>query len=354
MMPTAAIFEVMDTVRRAQGWTLAALGFGPSECDYRLIASGSHWRLRDYGGSNRGASVLVVAAPIKRPYIWDLAATVSAVRHCLREQLRMFLLEWAPSRQNDGNAGLDEYADAVWECLANVSTVAEAKGAFVAGHSLGGTLAAIAVAANPANVRGLILLGAPLCFPAATSHFRDSIAAMDPSALSEMKVVPGSFLSQVSALASPETFIWSRYRDALACIGDPLAMDIHARVERWALDEAPLPARLVHQIFVWLYRENRLCRGTLAVHGKAVGPSSLSVPTIAVVNTADEIAPAASVAPFLAGASVTDARLIEYPGESGVALQHLAILAGREAHARLWPEIIAWIQARAGRHAASD
>jgi polyhydroxyalkanoate synthase len=140
-------------------------------------------------------------------------------------------------------------------------------------------------------------------------------------------------------------------RDALSSIGDPLAMDIHARVERWALDEAPLPGKLVHQISVWLYRDNRLCRGTIDVHGNKVGPSSLRVPTLAVVNTADEIAPAAAVAPFLRGASVRDVRLIEYPGESGVALQHLAILGGRDAHARIWPEIIAWMQARAERHA---
>jgi len=28
-------------------------------------------------------------------------------------------------------------------------------------------------------------------------------------------------------------------------------------VERWALDEVPLPGKLVHQIVEWLYRENR-------------------------------------------------------------------------------------------------
>jgi polyhydroxyalkanoate synthase subunit PhaC len=45
--------------------------------------------------------------------------------------------------------------------------------------------------------------------------------------------------------------------DAALSVGDPLAMEIHARVERWALDEIPLPGKLVHQIIDWLYRENR-------------------------------------------------------------------------------------------------
>ena len=31
--------------------------------------------------------------------------------------------------------------------------------------------------------------------------------------------------------------------------------------------------------------------------------------------------------------------VIEYPGEAGVCLQHLAILIGRESRNRIWPEI---------------
>jgi poly[(R)-3-hydroxyalkanoate] polymerase subunit PhaC len=36
-------------------------------------------------------------------------------------------------------------------------------------------------------------------------------------------------------------------------------------------------------------------------------------------------------------------RIIEYPGEVGVCLQHLGILVGRQAHAAVWPEIISWL-----------
>ena len=57
----------------------------------------------------------------------------------------------------------------------------------------------------------------------------------------------------MSELASPATFIWSRLIDAVLSATDQRALDIHARVERWALDEVPLPGKLVHQI-EWLYR----------------------------------------------------------------------------------------------------
>jgi poly[(R)-3-hydroxyalkanoate] polymerase subunit PhaC len=114
-------------------------------------------------------------------------------------------------------------------------------------------------------------------------------------------------------------------------------------VERWALDEVPLPGRLVHQIAEWPYRENRFCRGALIV--LTVGPSCLDVPTLAVVNTADEVAPLASIEALLDALPTKDVSLITYPGEIGVALQHLGILVGREAYARVWPNIIAWLAA---------
>ncbi len=87
----------------------------------------------------------------------------------------------------------------------------------------------------------------------------------------------------MSAVASPRTFISSRLMDAVMSITDARAMEIHARVERWALDEVPLPGKLVYQIIEWLYRENRFCRGILQIGQKFVGPSSLSAQTLAVV-----------------------------------------------------------------------
>ena len=63
-------------------------------------------------------------------------------------------------------------------------------------------------------------------------------------------------------------------------------------------------------------------------------------------GSSPEIAPRASVAPFIEAMPTKDVRLIEYPGETGVGLQHLGILAGRQAYARVWPEIISWLSAR--------
>ncbi len=267
-----------DVIRRAQGDLIGALGLVPSECPYQIISSHSYWRLRDYGGEDQSPSLLIIAAPIKRPYIWDLTSSISSIRFCLRQSLHVQLLEWMPASSHAGNHGIDEYVRAISEAVTTVTAIAKGAKPSMIGHSLGGTLAAIYGAFQPETIKGLVLLGVPLCFEPSKSQFRDALISLVPRKISEDEPFPGSLLSHASALASPKTFIWSRLIDAVLSAGDPLAMEIHARVERWALDEVPLPGKLVHQIIDWLYRENRFCREKL--QGKCL--SKDEAPRIAV------------------------------------------------------------------------
>ena len=340
-----ALFETIDVFRRAQGDAMASLGLGPNECAYRVVASRPYWRLRDYGGDETSQTILVVAAPIKRPYIWDLTPATSAIRYCLRAGLHVYLLEWLPASRQTGNNGFAECTLAMSECVAKVATEGAGSRPSVIGHSLGGTLAAMYAAIAPTTINGLVLLGTPLCFQPGQSQFRDALVSLVPATLSA-DTIPGSLLSQVSALASPGTFIWSRLVDATLSLLNRHTLEIHGRIERWTLDEIALPGTLVHQIVNWLYRENRLCRGVLQLGDTPVDPTNLSTPTLAIVNTADEIAPIASLKPFTQALPSGALRIIEYPGEIGVCLQHLGILVGPEARAKVWPDIISWFNSQ--------
>jgi polyhydroxyalkanoate synthase len=339
-----ALFSMSDLLRCAQGQTLEAFGLGPQESPYKVVASGAFWRLRDYGKPAPAQSVLIVAAPIKRAYIWDLAQSASAIHYILHKGFHVYLLEWLPVEGNDRN-GLAEYAESISECVARISSAGGKT--FLMGHSLGGTLAAIFAASESESIRGLVLLSAPLCFQAQTSRFRDALVSLVPSGLINTGPCPGSLLSHMSALASPSTFIWSRFVDAVLSGADDHAREIHARVERWALDEVPLSGELVCQIIEWLYRENRFCSGNLKIGDKLIGPVTLTTPTLATVNIDDDVAPIVSVKPFIESMPIKDVRLVEIPGETGVCFQHLGILIGRKIQAAFWPEIVSWMESHA-------
>lgn len=343
-------FSLTDLVRQLQGQAFGALGLDPVETPYRIISSGSFWRVRDYSELNTGQPLLVVAAPIKRPYIWDLTPSTSAIRNLLVQGFRVRMLEWLPASKATSMNGLDEYVDAISECVANMSSESGRVKPLLAGHSLGGTLAALFAALRSEVIQGLVLLSAPLCFQPETSRFRDALVDLVPSGLVAADPFPGSLLSHMSAMASPNTFIWSRLLNAATSTTDNHALEIHARVERWALDEVPLSGKLVHEIMEWLYREDRFSRGDMTIGGKRIGPLTLSAPLLAVVDTADEIAPTGAVKPFIDAMRGERGRIIEFPGESGVPLQHLAILIGLKAREVVWPEIISWMKDTAQRH----
>src|ERR1700746_1523771 len=196
------MLALIDTLRQMQGDALGWLGLGPTECDYRIVAASTRWRLRAYAGATAGPPLLIVAAPIKRPYIWDLADPVSVVRHCLQSRLHVYLLEWLPPSHGDKDAGLEGYArQSIGEAVARLAQDAGIAKPFIMGHSLGGTMAAIFAAIDPPSVRGLVLLSTPLCFEPGGCRFRDALAAMAPPNLSMMEIVPGSLLTQLSMMA---------------------------------------------------------------------------------------------------------------------------------------------------------
>src|SRR3546814_1534721 len=97
----------------------------------------------------------------------------------------------------------------------------------VAGHSLGGTLAAIFASLNPDRVRGLVLVDAPLSFGEAGDPLAQTIVMM-PHAnwLQSMfgSPVPGSAINCLCACAVPEVFLGQPATDPPHRLMDPEAM----------------------------------------------------------------------------------------------------------------------------------
>jgi polyhydroxyalkanoate synthase len=342
-------FASADRVRRLTGSWLEAAGLGPCETPSRRTLVQPGFELRAYGEPGAsGRGVLLVPAPIKRSYIWDLAPAASVVRRCLERGLRVYLVRWTDP---DVQLGLSGYADGLLvAALRAIQAEMGQRRVVLIGHSLGGTFAALFAAAHPEHVRGLVLLEAPLHFGAgafeatvAGSRFTRSLGTAPPA-------VPGTWLGLAATLAAPDVFVGARWIDRVASSWDPERLRLHYRVERWALDELPLSRRLVEDVVHLLYREDRFMRGTLTLGGRVVRPQQVITPILAVVDPRSRVVPEASVRPFLDAAGTGDTTLLEYRGDTGVSLQHVGVLVGPTAHRRLWPSILDWMV----RRSASD
>jgi polyhydroxyalkanoate synthase len=319
-----ALFEQLDELRRAQGALLDAAGIGPRESAYRVVHRCPGVSLRRYeNGNERRAMLLMVPAPIKRAYIWDLAPDVSAVRRCLAAGTRVYLADWQPAPPQ---FGLDDYAERlILECL-------EAAGdepAILLGHSLGGLFAAIFCALHPERVRGLVLLASPLHFGADARAFSRMVAALEPQDLPDS--LPGSYLGMASFNAAPASFGWERWMDAVLSFADPAGLRTHAQVARWTLDEFALPRRLVTELVTLIVREDRFVRGRLEIGGRSAAPSRLTAPLLCVVDPRCGVVPPETVLPFVEAVASRDKTLLHYEPDLGVGLQHVGPLISRRS-----------------------
>ncbi len=330
-------FDQLDCVRRMQGATLEAMGLGPLETPHTVAHTESGVALRRYEGAASGPIVLIVPAPIKRPYVWDLAPDVSVVRRCLAGGARIFLIDWQPAPPH---FGLADYAGRL---IADCLDAAGGERAILLGHSLGGLFAAIFSAAYPERVRGLALLASPLNFGPDARVFSRMAAALDVEDLPDL--LPGSFLGIASFNAAPGTFGWERWADGALSLADASALRLHMQVERWSLDEFPLPRRLVADLLAPIVRENRFARGTLEIDGRSASPLRLTAPLLCVIDARCAVVPPETVLPVFEAAGSGNKTLLHYEREPGVSLQHVGPLVGPRAHASLWPRIVRWMQA---------
>ncbi|MBI4984773.1 MAG: alpha/beta fold hydrolase [Rhodocyclales bacterium] len=335
-------FRQLDRERRWQGRLLEMAGYGAREQPGRMLTTAPGARLKAYRSAPAdGPVILLVPAPIKRAYLWDLAPDVSVVARLLDGGVRPYLLEWD---EPDPASGLGDYAARhLSAAAAAVRAETGAASIFLAGHSLGGLFAAIFSSLYPAQVRGLVLLGAPL-------HFGTDAAsgALGPVAVTRLLDalpgnLPGACLRALSHTAAPAAFGSERQLDWARSLLDRQAMATHLRVERWCLDELPLAKRLLLDLAEQMFGADAYMRGSLQVTGRRAAAQAFAAPLFAVVDARCPLVPPASVLPFLDAAANPDKRLASYDGDIGVGIQHVGPLVGRSAHATLWPEIVRWL-----------
>jgi polyhydroxyalkanoate synthase subunit PhaC len=342
------VTDWMDEMRRQVGRGLDALGLGPQETPYRIAAEFPGAKLRAYqgGGDARGPVLLIVPAPFKQAYIWDLLPHVSVVRRCLEQGLRVYLLEWLiPTRQED-EFGLSEYADSlIKEAQQTILAETNCRAPILAGHSLGGTFAAIFASLYPERVGGLVLVDAPLAFGKDGGPLAQAVATIPHARIIRNMAgspVPGSIINGLSVAAAPDAFQGQRIADLAASLPDLQALAIHWRVERWTYDEFPLPGRLFEETLEGLYRADRFLAGTLPVGDRQTGVMRLRSPVMAVINPVGRVVPPRSVLKGLEAAPNLSFQVLTYEGDRGPMLQHVGPLVAPAAHELLWPQILQW------------
>ena len=158
----------MDQVRSLAGCALDSLGLGATETSYPIIAElawGASPGLPAAGAGVRSGPADHRLADQAALHLGPPARRVSVVRRCLARNLACYLLESMTPRADQNGLGLAHYANQA--PAAAVEAVFAERGrcsVILAGHSIGGTLAAAVCRAQSGPRRRFLLIDAPLSF----------------------------------------------------------------------------------------------------------------------------------------------------------------------------------------------
>jgi poly[(R)-3-hydroxyalkanoate] polymerase subunit PhaC len=276
--------------------------------------------LRDYGGA--GPPLLFVPSLINPPSVLDMGDR-SLLRWLGARGRRVLLLDWGwpgPDRRALSVAGHVEQI--LLPLMAELGEPAD-----LAGYCLGGTMALAAAQLGPA--RSVAILAAPWHFNGFPDESRASLARLWAGAqgavaalgLLPMEVLQAAFwnLDPARTIAKFEAFAGLEGEEARTFV----------MLEDWANDGPPLSEGAARELFEAMFRDDLTGSGGWRVGGVTIDPGTLDIPLLNIVSTTDRIVPAATAA----GA-----------GERlDLALGHVGMVVGRQAKARLWEPLDAWL-----------
>jgi poly(3-hydroxyalkanoate) synthetase len=202
----------------------------------------------------------------------------------------------------------------------------------------GGWLSLIYAARFPEKVRRLVLVGAPVDV-SVESDLSRMVAGASQRAFEGLVDSGGGIVRGDHMLR-----FWNLPPDAEVVLQRNLssesAGELLERFERWYGQTLDLPGTYYLQIVNWIFRENRLAKGSFVALGQTVHLDDLKAPVFLLAGADDEVVPAPqalATGPLLG----TSAAVLEC---ATVPSNHLGLFMGSKTLAVSWPRIGWWLQ----------
>lgn len=304
-----------------------------------------NFRLWRYRGESRTheTPVLLVHSLISRATIYDVAPGVSLVEFLLGRGYDVFLVDWGAPRPTDSALGLEDYAGRLMRrALDGVERASGRPDVSLVAYCLGGTLSVIYLGSRPdPRVKNLVLLATPFVFGELglfASWSDDRMFDVD-AVTGAYGNLPPAYLVAIFKSLKPASDLGKLYGLA-ARIDDPAYVEIYRALDQWTNDHIPVAGRVTRELVKDLLRADRLSRGDLCLNGRRVDLGTVTCSVLNCIGARDMIVPPAANRPLIDQLGSEDKREVEL--QAG----HMALLAGRDAAHKLWPELDAWLGPR--------
>ncbi|HWM88519.1 MAG TPA: alpha/beta fold hydrolase [Kofleriaceae bacterium] len=285
-------------------------------------------------------AVLIVPSLINRWYVVDLRPGASLVAGLLERGLDVYCLDWGAAGDEDRDTSWDDLMRRLARAVRRSLAAAGRRSLAVVGYCMGGTLAAIQTALEPAPVAALVDLLGPIDFAAGGQLARAVDARwFDVEAIAGAgNVTPVQMQSGFSMLRP--TGQVAKWIGLIDRIDDEKHREAFAALETWASDNIPFPAAAYRTYIGQLYQENALIRGEHVALGRRVSLDHIRCPVLCVVAERDTICPPAAATALLDRVGSVDRTLLTIQGG------HVGAVVGSRAPRELYAPLADWLLQR--------
>ncbi|MBI4898162.1 MAG: alpha/beta hydrolase [Actinobacteria bacterium] len=312
-----------------------------------VIDDGPQCKVLRYEGAARGAEPVLLVPPLASPaFVFDMRRGCSMAEYLLDAGRAPYLVDYGTMTFDERHLGLEHWVRYVLpRAIAAVSADTGGRKVHLVGWCLGGTLAALAAADDPAlALASVTLVASPLdarrvpMFALLRPLIELTNGAVGTAIYRAIGVAPGPVVKRAFQLATFDKYL-TKPLAVLQNLGDRDYLEQVEAVDRLMDNMLAYPGRSMGQLYHDVFRANTLADGTITLEDRRIDLHRLSVPVLSVAGKDDGIAPPAAVHHI--GTLVKNARLELAPGG------HLGVIAGREAVNTTWPIVDRFVTANA-------
>jgi len=301
------------------------------------------YRYRPMAPRAHATPVLLVYALINRPYILDLRAGNSFVRHLLERGYDVFLIDWGRPGWEDRAITLDELVgEHLPKAVERMARAGAGDDYTLFGYCMGGTMGVVHAALRPTGLKNLVALTTPIDF----SHAGVLSVWTDPrhfdaaAFAATLGNVSGSLIDLGNKMLKPVTNFVDVHVSMLERLLAGKDMTAWRAMNQWVNDGVPFPGAAFTQWIEGFYQQNLLVRDALTLGGRPVHLSAITAPLLTITGSRDHIVPPEMSKPLNELVASRDNEYLEL--QAG----HVGLLAGSGARDLLWPKVTDWLDAR--------
>jgi polyhydroxyalkanoate synthase len=289
--------------------------------------------------------LVFIYALVNRPYILDLKKGRSVVANFVEHGFDTYLVDWGVPTPADRHLTLDDYINGY---MANVMDfISERTGVDrinVLGYCMGGTMSAMFTALHPEPVKNLILLAAPIDFPA-----KDGLLNLwsRPENFDVDKFVdtfgncPPEFLQASFLMLRPVGNFIEKPINFYEHMHEEKFVEDFLTTESWLNDNIAVPGEVYRQFVKYLYQQNLLTQNRMPVGKHIVNLQNITCPVLNIMAGKDDLVPCSQGMPFTDLVGSKDRKTILLDGSG-----HIGLAIGGRAQKEVWPQACEWLGQR--------